>query len=213
MNRKCKVCNQEKELTEEFFPISGKKNNTTYFRHACKPCHYSQYHSWANDNKDLIAKYNKEYKKNNPDYGHKLHQANKRIRKDKVNQRKKNDPLYALQWRVRTLIYVQVVRDGKYSKKTGTFQMVGCSIEELFNHLGIKTKEDLKNKHIDHICPISQAQNEEELIKLQHYTNLRIIPSKDNLIKNNLKTLEGEVLCRSLLGREWMYKINYLGYV
>jgi hypothetical protein len=44
--------------------------------------------------------------------------------------------------------------------------------------------------HIDHIKPIALATTEEEVIKLNHYTNLQPLWAKDNL-KKGAKYLEG----------------------
>jgi hypothetical protein len=38
--------------------------------------------------------------------------------------------------------------------------------------------------HIDHIIPLALAKNEDQLIKLNHYTNLRPLWAKDNLVKS-----------------------------
>ena len=43
----------------------------------------------------------------------------------------------------------------------------------------------LKNVHIDHIIPISTAESEEEIIKLNHYTNLQLLKAEDNIQKSN----------------------------
>lgn len=38
---------------------------------------------------------------------------------------------------------------------------------------------------IDHIIPIDMAKTEDDIIKLNHYTNLRPLCSKENLDKSN----------------------------
>lgn len=40
--------------------------------------------------------------------------------------------------------------------------------------------------HVDHIIPISLAQNKEEVILLSHYLNLRPMWAKDNIVKSNM---------------------------
>jgi hypothetical protein len=55
--------------------------------------------------------------------------------------------------------------------------------------------------HIDHIVPCAQARDNDELLKLQHYTNLQPLWASDNFSKND--TLESSALDlrMSLLGR------------
>ena len=91
-----------------------------------------------------------------------------------------------------------------FSKKSKTASLLGCSFEELQIHLGLKQE---CNYELDHICPCAQAQNEEELIKLQHYSNFRWLSAEENGAngKWNKWTPEGEELCRKLLGREWKH--------
>jgi hypothetical protein len=72
-------------------------------------------------------------------------------------------------------------------------------------HLGPKPEGDY---HLDHICCCAQARNEEELIKLQNYTNLRWMSAKENLSKGDNWTEEGAALCLKLLGREWKEEQN-----
>lgn len=45
--------------------------------------------------------------------------------------------------------------------------------------------KDLATWQIDHIIPISSAKTEEEVIKLNHYTNFRPLESFENLKKSN----------------------------
>ena len=58
--------------------------------------------------------------------------------------------------------------------------------------------------HIDHICPLAQAQTIEEAKKLCNYANLQLLPKLENIRKSDSKTPEGEEMCKKLLGREWI---------
>ena len=87
-----------------------------------------------------------------------------------------------------------------HKKGTKTETLLGCSFESLLSHIGPRPED----AHLDHICPCAQARTEEELIKLQHYTNLRWLSAEENLAKSDKKTPEAEEMCRKLLDREWI---------
>ena len=67
---------------------------------------------------------------------------------------------------------------------------VDYSVEELKIHLGNKFREGMSwdnygEWHLDHIIPISSANTEEEIIKLNHYTNFQPLWAIDNIKKGN----------------------------
>jgi hypothetical protein len=64
-----------------------------------------------------------------------------------------------------------------------TYEMLQCSFGELMIHLnnneyGFVYGED--NLDLDHIIPLATASSKEELIELNHYTNLQLLPSDYN---------------------------------
>jgi hypothetical protein len=39
--------------------------------------------------------------------------------------------------------------------------------------------------HLDHIYPVSLAKSQEEIIRLNHYTNFQPLWAEDNIVKGN----------------------------
>jgi len=79
-----------------------------------------------------------------------------------------------------------------YKKDRRTFNVIGCSPDDLRNHIESQFVEGMSWEnyshttwHIDHIIPISSANNQEEIYKLSHYTNLRPLWAKENYEKSN----------------------------
>lgn len=170
---------------------------------------YSQRHS------DEILEKQRLFHVNNPDYGaNKAKEYRERLGK-KYNERireqdkekRTNDPFYAMKRRISGTLYASIVKYG-FKKQSKSSKLLGCSYVEFKSHIErlFDSEMNWNNYSItwtyDHICPCNQAQNEEELIKLQHYSNLR--PYKDNFKKSDSKTLEGEIKCEELLGRRWL---------
>lgn len=97
-------------------------------------------------------------------------------------QRLKNDPLFKFDNNVRALIRNALKKLG-YSKKTRTYQILGCSPLDFLNHLnsnpyGFKWGDE--GLDLDHIIPLSKAVDEDEIIKLNYYTNFQLLPSEYN---------------------------------
>ena len=146
---------------------------------------------WKTKNKEKIAAKAKIYYEENKE---KI-VANKK-------KRKENDPLFKLIINIRSRILKSIKRNG-YKKNSKTEQLLGCSFQQLMDHLGPQPSPDYQ---MDHICPCAQAQNEQELIKLQYYSNFQWLHKDDNLAKLHHITPQGEEMCRKLLGREWIHK-------
>lgn len=130
------------------------------------------------ENKDDINIKGKEYKLNN-----------KESRNKRERERRGTEPLHKLKCNIRGLIGFSIRNNG-YSKKSRTYEILGCSYEDFKIHLEQQftegmTWESLGKWHLDHIIPISSAKTEEEVIKLNHYTNFQPLWAIDNLIKGN----------------------------
>ena len=79
-------------------------------------------------------------------------------------------------------------RSIKNFKLRGNSKLLGCSYEEVREHLSKQFTEGMSwdnygEWHIDHIIPLASATTEEEVLKLYHYTNLQPLWAKDNLSK------------------------------
>ena len=80
---------------------------------------------------------------------------------------------------------------GVYKSKR-TQEILGCDFE-YFNKYLLQTFKDnygyewdgIEPIHIDHKKPLKYAKTEEELIKLNHYTNLQLLKAEDNLKKGS----------------------------
>jgi len=145
------------------------------------------YRKYYENNKESKLEYQKEYQKNNKDK-----------RNSYLIERRQNDPLFKLITNVRNLIYNSFYYNG-YSKNSKT---LGCSFEELKQHLeskfepwmnwdnrGLYNGELNYGWDIDHVIPLSSVNEEIDIIKLNHYTNLQPLCSKVNrdIKKDNLE--------------------------
>ena len=139
------------------------------------------YKNWAIKNKEKRKEYRLIYQKNN---------------RNKINSNKKerrlNDHLYKITENVRNLIKAAIKRKN-HKKQSKTIDILGCTHIELQKHLeskfeswmtwenyGLYNGEVNYGWDIDHIIPNNTANDYNELIKLNHYTNLQPLCSHIN---------------------------------
>lgn len=100
-------------------------------------------------------------------------------------KRRKIDPIFKLSSRMRIITN----RFLKNKKTKGTENIIGCTFIELKQYLENKfTSEMTWNNygtlwHIDHIKPLCSAKSENEVYKLNHYTNLQPLLAAENMAK------------------------------
>lgn len=156
-----------------------------------------KYHiEYYKEKRDKIIEYQKEYRDKNIDakkeYEREYRSKNKDKRSIYNKNRKEIDYLYKFTLNIRNIIYTSFRNNG-YSKSSKTQDIIGCSFEEFKNYIESKFEDWMEwgNKglyngdfkygwDIDHIMPLSSATTEEDIIRLNHYTNLQPLCSKIN---------------------------------
>ena len=154
--------------------------------------------AYREKNKEAIQKRRKKYREQNQE---KIKERKKRYYEENkksiikknveyTRKRKETDFLYAFKQKIRGFI-LQSFKRKNLNKTDHTSEIVGCSIEDLINHLketfykNYRYVWDEKEAvHIDHIIPLKEAKTEEEVIKLCHWSNLQLLKPEDNLEKS-----------------------------
>ncbi len=134
--------------------------------------------------KDLIAEYQKEYRKE-------YYTENRNRIKDKVNFRYRNDSAYRAKVLLRGRFRNWFKSMGM--QKTGhVADLIGCTFEELCKHLESQFKPGMTwdnqgDWHIDHIKPLAlfDPLNSDHLKEAWHYTNLQPLWAVENWIKGD----------------------------
>jgi hypothetical protein len=202
--KKCIGCGIEKDILDFYktkISIDGHQNY-------CKDCkrindrkYKKKYNfKYRSENSQYLSDYNKKYRKENIDKIENYLLKNK----DKINEKRRiylknkisSDELFRISKSIRNIIYKSYKRKG-FSKKTNS--ILGCTFEEFkiyleskfepwmnWDNYGVYNGDLNYGWDIDHIIPISTAKTEEDIINLNHYSNLQPLCSKINRhIKGN----------------------------
>ena len=207
----CSKCKIEKELSE-FNKDKSKKDGLHTQCISCKKEYVKnnkdKIKEYYQNNKDKRKKYDKNYYQNNKnilnkkkymrEYG-KLYRENNKHKKSKyIREKRKNDSLFRLRSVMGSMISKSLKRNG-FTKKMKSHEFLGCPFNEFKLHLesqfeswmtwdnyGLYNGELNYGWDIDHIIPLSSVKTEEEILKLNHYSNLRPLCSYTNrYIKRN----------------------------
>jgi hypothetical protein len=97
--------------------------------------------------------------------------------------------LFKLRCNIGKLIRISTIKQG-YTKKSKTFEILGCSYEDFKQHLERQFKKGMSwdnqgQWHLDHIYPVSLAKDEADLLRLNHYTNFQPMLALENFSKGN----------------------------
>lgn len=213
MNKICKLCLIEKELSEYNKEINGKYG----VKAVCKICRNIKCRldnsskskgrrkgslltnkEYREKNREKNKEYQKEhYQKNKEsililrkEYYQKNKEYSKNYAKSYNRDRRLIDPLFKMIGNTRNLIKNSFLR--KFTKKSKkTIDILGCDFIFFSNYISNMFDENMNWDNygiyweIDHIEPISNAKSIDDIIKLNHYSNLRPLKKEDNRSKGN----------------------------
>jgi hypothetical protein len=199
----CYKCKEEKNYSE----FNKNKSNKDGYQDGCRMCtkiHYQQNkeqikaktNKYRIENKEKLNEYWKSYRELNNKKVKQYRAKSKNKNREKNNkyerERRQNNPLYRLKGNIRTAIWKSLKRKG-YSKKSRTEEILGCSFTEFQLHIESQWTDwmtwDNHGKYngnecygwdVDHIIRLETALNENEVVKLNHFTNLQPLCSYIN---------------------------------
>lgn len=196
----CKSC---KKKYEEHNKEKILQNKKIYYLENKEKILANNREYYNNNKEDILINNKKNYSKNRNkkiNYQKKYYQKNKkRIQEYKKNNRNKinksyndrykNDEIFRLRKIISVIIW-RSLKNKKYDKKSKTSIILGCSYEDFKIHienlfLEGMTWDNHGEWHLDHKVPISWAKTEEEVYKLNHYTNFQPLWAFENQSKNN----------------------------
>jgi hypothetical protein len=178
----CKDC--EKEYKKNY-----RKLNSEYLKNKDKEYYL--------DNKEKICNMQKENYSNNKEKKLEYQKEYASLNREKISKykmvyqrnRRNNDPIFKLKYVVGRLIRRSLKCKG-LSKNKKSIDILGCDIQFFKNYIEEMFIDDMSWENygkvwdIDHKIPLASATTEEEVLRLNHYTNLQPL---DSYINRNVK--------------------------
>ena len=189
----CIKCNTEKDVTEFYSGRRPCKNCYNKGKKKEDPDHVKKRRrNYYIENHDEEKERSSSWKKRNPE---KVSEYNRGYREAYVKNRIESDPLYSVRCSVRNLIKSSIYHKG-FTKNSRTFEILGCSYEEFREHIESHWEDWMnwdnygnpkdcvfelnKTWEYDHIVPVSSAECEGDIYRLNHYSNIQPLCSYVN---------------------------------
>jgi hypothetical protein len=208
----CNLCDKIKSIDN----FNKRKTSKDGYRSECKNCDSERKKIYYIRNKYKMSIKNKKWRTNNtdkikeninnfyvlnPNYRSEYQKNSKNKINKRLKNRRENDEYYRIKENTRNLIK-NSIKKSRFNKQSKTIDILGCDYIQFKQHLenkfaywmnwdnygNPKDKKFELNKtwDIDHIIPLSSANTIDELIKLNHYTNLQPLCSYVNrFVKKN----------------------------
>lgn len=157
-------------------------------------------HEWYLANREYACQKAKEYNsRKDKDEAREIRRKYKEEHREEIRawtnqyrrERYAEDPLFRFTIRVRNMLNRAFDKSGN-NKRLANVDIIGLSSAQFRDYL-LKTFEETygypwdfqEPVHIDHIIPLASATTEDDVVKLSHYTNLRLIKASDNMMKGS----------------------------
>ena len=196
---KDKILNQTRRYYDLNREIAREKRRNYYHKNSeiLKP----KMLEWKKSNSDLLKETSKQWYENNKERisqnRRENYKENWQLMRNYFNEyhknRKLSDPIYNLRFNISSLIRESFKNRGFRKENTKTVEILGCSVEYFHEYIQSMFEPwmnwENKGKYnggfnegwdIDHIVPMCSAKNVEDVIKLNHYTNLQPLCCKIN---------------------------------
>lgn len=207
ISKTCSTCKNDKPVSE-FYRDKSKKDGLTAMCVQCRRSYEKKYYqdnaeklrersrAWYRDNSEKAnSASRKMYYENIEHRKAKRKEAYWRDREENIRKsseyhlaRIKTDGFYRFQARCRKRVWA-AFRESGYSKRSKTFDLIGCDKDSLMAYIEAMFHEGMSwdnygEWHIDHIIPLSSAENEREVELLCHYLNVQPLWASDNVSKS-----------------------------
>ena len=184
--------------------------NSDHNKEKCKKWNFEnkeKREKWNLENKEKLKEKKKEWRLKNKEKIKEDYCKWRLKNKEQINQnyrkyiknRKETDPIFKMQNIIRKIIGNSFKNKG-YKKNTKTEEILGCSFQNFkiyierqfenwmtFENHGKYNGDYNFGWDIDHIVELKNVKTIEDIIKLNHYSNLRPLDSRINRVDRNTK--------------------------